>query len=91
VSEAVAEIVTEDGKRYLEWFCPGCRCQHHADLLPEGRWSLAGELTAPTLHPSVNHPERPRCHCWIRAGSIEFLGDCDHHLAGKTVPMELAE
>lgn len=29
-----------------------------------------------------------RCHLFIRAGQIEFLGDCTHEFAGKTVPME---
>ena len=28
-----------------------------------------------------------RCHSFVRAGRIEFLGDCTHHLAGKTVDL----
>ncbi len=28
------------------------------------------------------------CHSFIRNGMIEFLSDCTHALAGKTVPME---
>lgn len=28
-----------------------------------------------------------RCHCFIRNGMIEFLSDCSHALAGKTVPI----
>jgi hypothetical protein len=28
------------------------------------------------------------CHLFIRDGRIQFLGDCTHALAGKTVPME---
>lgn len=28
------------------------------------------------------------CHSFVRDGQIEFLSDCTHHLAGKTVPME---
>lgn len=27
------------------------------------------------------------CHSFIREGNIEFLSDCTHELAGKTVPM----
>lgn len=27
------------------------------------------------------------CHSFVRDGMIEFLGDCTHHLAGKTVPL----
>jgi hypothetical protein len=29
-----------------------------------------------------------RCHSFVRAGHIQFLGDCTHALAGKTVPLE---
>lgn len=29
-----------------------------------------------------------RCHCFVRDGKIEFLTDCSHALAGKTVEME---
>lgn len=28
------------------------------------------------------------CHSFVRDGQIQFLGDCTHALAGKTVPME---
>ncbi len=28
------------------------------------------------------------CHSFIRDGHIEFLPDCTHELAGKTVPMK---
>ena len=27
------------------------------------------------------------CHSWVKDGMIQFLGDCTHELAGKTVPM----
>lgn len=29
----------------------------------------------------------PRCHCFVRDGQIEFCGDSEHELAGKTVEM----
>src|SRR5436309_254590 len=28
------------------------------------------------------------CHSFVRDGLIEFLGDCTHPLAGRTVPLE---
>lgn len=28
-----------------------------------------------------------RCHSFVRAGQIQFLGDCTHALAGQTVPL----
>jgi hypothetical protein len=39
------------------------------------------------------NPDRPapftckRCHSFIRAGRIQFLGDCTHALAGQTVDL----
>jgi hypothetical protein len=27
------------------------------------------------------------CHIFVRNGQIEYLGDCTHDMAGKTVPM----
>lgn len=39
---------------------------------------LAGEKIEP----------RPRiCHCYVRAGRIEFLSDCNHAMAGTQVDM----
>lgn len=41
-----------------------------------------------------DHPESPtrfkcvRCHSFVRGGHIEFLSDCSHELANKTVPLE---
>lgn len=31
------------------------------------------------------------CHSFMRDGKIEFLSDCTHHLAGKTVDMAEVE
>jgi hypothetical protein len=36
-------------------------------------------------------PEYPntgkRCHSFVNDGSVQFLGDCEHELAGQTVAM----
>ena len=32
-----------------------------------------------------------RCHSFVRNGMIEFLSDCTHEFAGKTVPIILDE
>lgn len=39
---------------------------------------MAGEKIEPV--PTV-------CHSFVRDGQIEFLGDCTHSLAGRTVPL----
>jgi hypothetical protein len=65
-------------------------------------WSFDGNLTAPTFGPSVNctwgrfadpnfveesPDESGRCHYFLTAGQLQFLGDCTHALAGQTVPL----
>lgn len=45
----------------------------------------------PPLPPSCHSPfeSTPHCcHSFVRDGQIQFLGDCTHALAGKTVPLE---
>ena len=64
----------------------------------EPQWTWNGSLSKPTLSPSILKQPIPdagqrRCHSFVREGVVEFLGDCDHELAGKKVPMtpELAD
>ena len=60
---------------------------HHVD--PK-RWTFNGDMVKPTVSPSLLlHPgkEHPRCHLFIRDGYLQYLNDCGHELAGKTVKM----
>lgn len=59
-----------------------------------GCWTWNGSTDAPTLRPSVlteghsavsNGPFR--CHSWINDGAAQFLSDCSHELANKTVAL----
>ncbi len=83
--------------------CPGCDFLHQiADKTYQGngpKWDFNGDLKKPTFHPSylIWHPGmkdgKPTgtktnvCHSFIKEGKIEFLSDCHHHLAGKTVDL----
>jgi hypothetical protein len=80
-------ITPSDDGTY-SFYCPGCKHSHGVN----DRWKI--DLNTNTIHPSVLvRTPRPkgekRCHSWVRNGSIEYLGDCTHELAGKTVPMEV--
>lgn len=75
----------ESKGQYL-FHCPGCDTIHSVD----GRWSFNGDLDNPTISPSllVRYPTPEReeiCHSFIKEGKIQFLSDCTHKLAGKTV------
>lgn len=100
--------VLHDGDRYeaVIFWCPGCQ-RLDTDGEPAGglhmlpvsgdpskrpTWSFDGNLTAPTLDPSILTrgawgDEAFVCHSFLRGGRFEFLGDCTHPLAGQTVEL----
>ena len=89
--------ITEGGG--VMFWCPGCKMAHR--IIAKGtpgdgpRWTYDGNPDAPTFSPSVlvngnlkfMNPGAPRCHSFVRAGRIQFLNDCSHDLAGKTVDL----
>lgn len=92
----------DDHEQYLFW-CPGCKCEHEIyvkwgklSYRTEPKWTFNGSMTNPTFNPSLLVQSRRKdgptvCHSYIRDGSIQYLGDCTHHLAGQTVKMETVE
>lgn len=84
-----------NGWHTLMWFCPGCDSHHvffvgkPKDAAPHPIWSWNGDLAKPTFSPSLlNTTGDKRCHLFLKDGNIEYLSDCTHQLAGKTIPME---
>lgn len=81
----------------IGFWCPGCDSIHVARTIGDKSpvWQWDGNVEAPTLSPSLlvtyqdlsGEGENEVCHSFIKAGQIEFLGDCTHALAGKTVPI----
>lgn len=79
-----------EGVTKYVFYCPGCKCGHSFDVRTDGKrpaWTFDGNMERPTFSPSLLYPDR-RCHLFLRDGMIEFLSDCTHELAGRTVPME---
>lgn len=69
----------------------------------DGNWKWDGNAENPTIEPSLNEtwgkpgqsmeefrkdPNKNRNHVFIRAGYIEYLGDCTHAGAGTTERIE---
>ncbi len=61
-------------------------------------WDFDGDEERPTFAPSIlstceykggehGPPKKTVCHSFVRGGRIEFLGDCTHALAGRTVDL----
>jgi len=79
--------------------CPACGYGHLFRTVPgkQGQdvWSFNGDRDKPTFSPSMlvharTHVTEPRailCHSFVREGRIEFLNDCSHAMAGKTVEL----
>lgn len=83
--------------------CPGCKSWHTlpTDWMPAGyerspypsaenrpSWNFNGDLEKPTFEPSIlTRAGSNVCHSFVRDGRIQFLGDCTHALAGKTVDL----
>lgn len=81
--------LTKDGR--VMWFCPGCEAVHSID--PK-RWVWNGSRDKPVFHPSVlvtwagviaGQTVTRVCHSFVTDGKMDFLSDCTHSLAGKTV------
>ena len=56
----------------------------------DARWTFNDDLEKPTISPSLKvsylvDEEDCVCHSFIREGTIQYLSDCTHHLAGKTI------
>ena len=75
--------------QYL-YFCKGCGCEHAFGLKNEGgNHNFNMDLNNPTVSPSLleNRTPSKSCHSYIRNGKIQYLNDCHHHLAGKTIEL----
>ena len=76
----VNQTWTFDGNYDAPTFNPSVLAFPRGQFIDPG---LEGDaLTAPE-----NVRQTPRCHSFVRAGQIEFLGDCEHALAGQTVAL----
>ena len=87
-----------DGMTRYVFFCPGCNCGHWFKTDGPGPcWTFNGDMEKPTVRASilVSRPARAvnnagsivLCHSFITDGQIQYLGDCEHALAGQTVPL----
>lgn len=89
-----AKLRSASGGALFFW-CPGCATAHMV-MVGDGagpRWGYNADPERPTFSPSVFvNPPGPyfsagaaSCHSFIRDGQIQFLNDCSHELAGRTV------
>lgn len=83
----------ETGPDYT-FYCPGCGCDHGVWTtkfnIMGAIWKFDDNMDFPNVEPSIRikRNEETLCHLYIKNGKIEYLADCRHELAGKTVEME---
>lgn len=98
-----AKVVThQDGSPYgIRFDCPGCGDPHVVPTgASANAWGFNGDFERPTLTPSIltrwkaSNPDDPEavaleqvCHSFVTDGRIQFLSDCTHALAGRTVEL----
>ena len=88
---------TKDERRGFE--CPGCGMYHVVvvkhDTPREGPvWGYNWNDDLPTFTPSLlvrwemgKERKKHVCHSFVRDGKIQFLADCTHDAAGKTIEL----
>ena len=87
-------IDTTEKNGEVRWFfqCPGCGESHCFWTKGNVNWSFNGDVDKPTVSPSIlvtydGADKKTVCHSFIKDGNIQFLFDCTHKLAGKTVEL----
>jgi hypothetical protein len=95
VKVAIRTASDSDGKfisKRCYWWCIGCDEQHlwQIEAANGPTWDWNGDTEKPTVTPSIltdgSRPDQ-RCHVFIKDGTIQYLEDCWHSLAGQTVLM----
>lgn len=91
---ALSKVLASSGEGSLTFFCKGCDAPHsiNHNLGSSPFWIFNGNLEKPTFTPSVlvswhEGDAAKVCHSFVTDGRIQYLGDCTHNLAGKTVDL----
>lgn len=91
----VARITNTDGTEVSYVFdCPACGIGHSFRVEGNGpKWTFNGDVDNPTFSPSLlvkwgkKSVDEVLCHSFVRNGQMQFLSDCTHAMAGKTVTL----
>lgn len=79
---------------FVRFYCDGCEGMHILKVSGKGcTWEFNNDFERPTFKPSVlvnkgqSDVYAPVCHSFITNGTIQYLNDCTHPLAGQTVEL----
>lgn len=85
------------GDTYICFYCSGCEESHGFVVVRKGSkgpvWTWDENLESPTFSPSLKITSSWKgkeriCHLFLKSGKIQYLADCTHSFAGKTIEPE---
>jgi len=84
--------IVANGIKYYIFYCPGCKHSHVYHVCEDGSdklWVFNNDIEKPTFRPSLLNRKSVSevCHLFVTNGQIQFLNDCTHAFAGKTVDL----
>lgn len=87
----MSKLLYHDNDISVSFYCPACKKPHTIN----NTWDIKDANDIVTISPSILYhgtselfPEKNIiCHSFIRNSKIEYLNDCTHNLAGKTVEL----
>lgn len=96
LSKKLRSFSNEQTEGIAHW-CPGCKMAHliyTKNVAGRPTWSWDGNVDLPTTNPSIRSfithegVQKTLCHYFLRAGVIEYCGDCSYHdLSGQKVEL----
>ena len=98
MNEVLSIATTKGGEIGVSFHCEGCKIRHRVPVEnSKCIWDWNGDTEKPTLSPSIktqftnDDGKDMLCHSFVKDGNIQYLNDCTHELAGKTIPLPLIE
>ncbi len=86
-------VYEHEGMVVYAFRCLGCDDAHHVRLEGPQAWQWNKSFEAPTIQPSIlvnrgrSNPTAEVCHSYVTDGKIQYLGDCTHSFAGRTIEL----
>lgn len=86
----MTKVLSKVSDGTFHFYCVACEVYHGFN----SAWEFNGDMEKPTVNPSLltkwNDGKTGKenvCHLYINDGKFNYLPDCTHIYAGKTVPM----
>jgi hypothetical protein len=69
--------------------CPGCGWHHTLNDTWKIEWAGGKPSVTPSVLTKWGGNKENLCHLFVKEGMIQYLEDCTHEMAGKTIKMKM--